>query len=352
MEHISFGFTIFDMKKRNVILLHALFWLLYWITPFVYYGIPHKIYPSSFLLSLSGGVLKAIVFYIHYLYILPHFFQKRKYVSYIISCIVLVELFTGLRFLIEEKLYPVLFGFSNYFGNYTIKFYIYDNLYYGAISLLPSYIIWSIVNSMNLEKDKKELILEKEQAELQFLKTQINPHFLFNTLNNIYALVYHNSEKALPAILKLSELMRYVARDSNGEEVVPLQQEINYIESFIELESLRIKPKAEIDYQVEGNTDNIKIAPLLLIHFVENGFKHGVVNDPQYPFQIHITIADQQIHIHTENLKNHSQKPDGKGIGTQNLKRRLELIYPNKHQLEIIDNKDNYICNLTIHCPK
>ncbi|PZP43798.1 MAG: histidine kinase [Pseudopedobacter saltans] len=338
------------MKKQNVILLHILFWLFSWFIPTLYYGDFHPISRNSFLLDLSGFFLKAVVFYIHYLILLPRFFQTKKYGSYVFSVLILIELFTILRFLIEEKLYVSVFGFSNYFGNYSIKFYIWDNVYYGSFSLLPSYIIWSIIKNMNLEKDKNELLLEKEQAELQFLKNQINPHFLFNTLNNIYALVYHNSEKALPAILKLSELMRYVARDTNGDELVPIQQEINYIESFIELESLRIKPKAEIDYQVEGNTDNIKIAPLLLIHFVENGFKHGIVNNPQFPLQIHIKIMDNKVELHTENQKNTNQKPDGKGIGMQNLKRRLELIYPNKHQLEIIDNKENYICNLIIDC--
>ncbi|QES87778.1 sensor histidine kinase [Rhizosphaericola mali] len=338
------------MKKQNVILLHVIFWLLSWFIPMMYYGDFHVISRNSILLGISGIFLKAVVFYIHYLILLPYFFQTKRYGIYIFSVLVLIELFTILRFLVEEKLYLHLFGFSNYFGNYSIKFYVWDNIYYGSFSLLPSYIIWSIVNNFNLEKDKKDLLLEKEQAELQFLKTQINPHFLFNTLNNIYALVYHNSEKALPAILKLSELMRYVARDSNGEELVPLQQEINYIESFIDLESLRIKPKAEIDYQVEGNAEHIKIAPLLLIHFVENGFKHGIVNNPQSPLQIHIKIFENRIQLHTENLKNMHQKPDGKGIGMQNLQRRLDLIYPNKHQLEIIDDKENYICNLTIDC--
>ena len=338
------------MKKRNIILLHMLFWLLFWFIPVFYYGDFHVISRNLFLLDLSGLFLKATVFYINYLILLPRYFQTKKYGIYIVSILLLVELFTGLRFLIEEKIYPAVFGFSNYYGDYSIKFYIWDNIYYGSFSLLPSFIIWSMVKNFNLEKDKNNLLMEKEQAELQFLKNQINPHFLFNTLNNIYALVYQNSEKALPAILKLSDLMRYVARDSNGNELVPLQQEINYIESFIELESLRIKPKAEINYHVEGNIDNIKIAPLLLIHFVENGFKHGIVNDPKCPFQIYIKIHNNKVELHTQNAKNTHQKPDEKGIGIQNLKRRLQLIYPDKHALEIIDTKENYICNLTVDC--
>ncbi len=338
------------MNKRNVILLHIAFWIVYIVTPYVYYGVPNKLSFSTLLLDISGLILKLFVFYINYCIFLPKLFQKRKYLFYFISCIVLVEAFTGLRYFIEETLYPYWFGFRNYFGNYTIRFYLYDNIYFGSVTLVPSYIIWSIINHINLEKDKKDLQLEKEQAELQFLKTQINPHFLFNTLNNIYALVYHKSEKALPAIMQLSELMRYVARDSNNQDKVLLSQEINYIESFIELESLRIKPKAEVQYSLDGNTSDIKIAPLLLVPFVENGFKHGVLNNPGFPFRIHLKIEKHTIHLHTSNKKSNNQKPDGKGIGLKNLERRLQLLYPNKHSLRIEDNEESYICDLTIDC--
>lgn len=338
------------MSKRNVIWLHIVFWIVYLLFPILYYGRFNVVSKQRLLLEMSHVLLNAVVFYTNYCIFLPTLFQKKKYGLYILSCLVLIEAFTGLRYLIEETLFPIWFGFRNYHGNYTIRFYIYDNIYFGGMALLPSYIIWSIVNHINLEKDKKDLQQEKELAELQFLKTQINPHFLFNTLNNIYALVYHQSEKALPAIMQLSELMRYVARDSNAQDKVLLTQELAYIESFIELESLRIKPKAMVEYSVEGDPHNVKIAPLLLVPFVENGFKHGVLDDVRNPFHIRIIISSSQIHLYTSNQKSKKQKTDISGIGLRNLRRRLDLLYPNKHELTIQNGEYDYICNLTIDC--
>ena len=188
---------------------------------------------------------------------------------------------------------------------------------------------------------------EKKTAQLAFLKNQVNPHFIFNTLNNIYSLVSSKSDKALPSIEKLSQLMRYMYKDSDAPQV-SLQDELNYITSFIDLQSIRLSNKESIQYHFSDNIRQYYIAPLLLIPFIENMFKHGVLNQVQKPLQINITIHNYTLELTTTNFINTLHKDDASGIGLDNVKKRLILLYPNKHKL-IIEIKDNiYTTNLQI----
>jgi LytS/YehU family sensor histidine kinase len=198
---------------------------------------------------------------------------------------------------------------------------------------------------LELEAKRKELENEKLTAELTFLKAQINPHFLFNTLNNLYYLAFTNSPNTTEVIAKLSQMMRYMIYDSNHEKVL-LSKEIEYIESYISLEKLRLNNQIPINFTVEGDISQVKIVPLILITFLENAFKHGVSNNSTTAFITLKLLVQHEYLIYTvENSKLETNNHEKSGIGLQNVKRRLDLSYPQKSHLEVINEEKDYkIC--------
>lgn len=341
------------MKKFHALILNLLFWIykLGWGTVMQQLYKPGEAIDWSDYFSkfqCSAYFYQFTTFYLNYFLIMPLFFKKKKHVQLIISWILLFAYFISIRYFIEEYLYLKWFGVHNYFEGTTIAFYIVDNLYFGGSIIVPSIVIYIIVHWMQVERQQVLLKESAAVAEVNFLKSQVNPHFMYNTLNNIYSLVYHKSDKALPAIMRLSELMRYMTRDIDVDKV-QINKEISYIESFLELESLRVAGEAYVEFKVSGQTDGVFIAPLMLIPFVENGFKHGVVTQKEHPFIITLSIQNNVLNLFTSNSINKSQKDQHGGVGLQNVKRRLALIYPNNYSLEAGKQGDNYICNLTIN---
>lgn len=201
-------------------------------------------------------------------------------------------------------------------------------------------------------REMQELATKTMQSELKFLKTQINPHFLFNTLNNIYALSLKKSDKTPETVIKLSEMMRYMLYECNEKRVL-LANEIKYIKNYIDLESLRQAKNVEIIFEIEGEVSSQKIAPLIFTPFLENAFKHGISN--------HLTKGYIKIKLHVEAFSivftMENSKPDlflqqkstrNGGIGLKNLRRRLELIYPNNYNLTIKDQPNSYLVELSL----
>jgi two-component system LytT family sensor kinase len=191
------------------------------------------------------------------------------------------------------------------------------------------------------EKRAANAEAEKANAELSFLKAQVNPHFLFNTLNNIYSLAITKNESTAVCIMKLSNIMRYVTDDAS-ENYVPLENEINCITDYIDLQKLRLGENAAIDFETTGDTENKKIAPLLLMSFVENIFKYGVSKREPSKIAIKIFSEKMSISFYCRN-KIFTPSVDEKrtGIGIANSRKRLEYLYPGKHLLNI-DHKDGY----------
>ncbi len=341
------------MKKTTGILLHVIFWT-YNLGVGTFMELLYKpetavnIKDFFSLFAVSGYIYQISTFYINYFIIMPLFFKKGKNLRLILSWILLIAYFIGLRYLIEEVLYLKWFGARNYFEGTPISYYIVDNLYYAASIIFPSVILYIIIHWMKVEKQQFALKETAVNAEVNFLKSQVNPHFVFNTLNNIYSLVYHKSDKALPAIERLSELMRYMTSETSASKI-SLTKEIKYIDSFLELESLRVNGEANVKFTVMGETDGVMIAPLLLIPFIENGFKHGVVTDANAPFIIQLEVKNITLNLYTNNKINKSQKDSSSGIGLQNVQRRLDLIYPENYNLKTSKEGEHYICNLSIN---
>lgn len=227
-----------------------------------------------------------------------------------------------------------------------LRSYFNDNLFFICVYLLYAVIFYLIRLSFYKELQQKELLLQNRQGELSFLRSQVNPHFLFNSLNNIYALVYEGSPQALQAISGLSELLRYMLYDTN--EKVPLDKELEYIKKYIGLQKLRFEHEIKSDLQISGKTGEVQIPPLLLVPFIENAFKHGDFSAPGEGFNAIVSCTANNLYFYCRNKKGRGEKDAGGGIGLTNIRRRLELLYPGRHVLEIQDDNDYFTVNVEL----
>lgn len=199
-------------------------------------------------------------------------------------------------------------------------------------------------------KDRRARILEKEklQAELTLLRYQLNPHFLFNTINDIYYLALIQSDKTADAILKVSDLLRYVL-DEKGDQV-SLDKEINHLKEFIRLQEFRFPDQFIcVKMDIAEDTHHYQIAPLLLLTFVENAFKHGEPGTQEEPVRIRLSVHNKQLVYEVVNkINNNTTKDATTGIGLNNLRRRLSLLYPNRHQLSLREENHYFTAHLQI----
>lgn|GEM_PF-59817 len=221
----------------------------------------------------------------------------------------------------------------------------------GVIILLISGFI-KLANSLLIsEKQKKALENERLNAELNFLKLQINPHFLFNTLNSIYSQAHLKSEQTEYSILKFSQIMRYVLYDSTTDKI-PLTRDLEYIRNYIDLQKLRISKNITIQYEVKGVTNDLLIAPLLLITFIENAFKHGISYSSPSAIDIKIGVTGTDLTLTMGNTiiprPMITGEVRGGGVGLVNARRRLDVLYPGRYLLDISDNNSIYVVNLKI----
>ncbi|MEL7220507.1 MAG: histidine kinase, partial [Bacteroidota bacterium] len=202
-------------------------------------------------------------------------------------------------------------------------------------------------------REKQELATQTMQSELRFLKSQINPHFLFNTLNNLYALTLKKSDKAPEIVIKLSEMMRYMLYECNEKRVL-LKKEVNYLRNYLDLERIRQHEDIEINFLVEGQVNDQLVAPLLFIPFLENSFKHGLNTQLKNGFvNILLEVDDKHVDFQIENSKGQTVlRPDNRpsgGIGLVNVRRRLDLIYPDRYELKVSNNPNTFSVHLTVN---
>ena len=202
---------------------------------------------------------------------------------------------------------------------------------------------------LKIRERLKQTEKEKLQAELAYLKAQINPHFLFNILNGIYSLTIERSDKAPDAVIRLSEMMRYVF-DESGKDWVTLRQELTYIRNYIALQESRFGPTIRLNYHIDEAPASKKIAPLILIPFIENAFKHGVNPEEDSNIYVGLTITGEELRLEVTNKKIQVRlsAADHSGLGISNTKKRLQLLYPHDHILKIEDDKDDFRVFVTL----
>lgn len=272
------------------------------------------------------------------------FFSSRRYGAFWCGMIAVVILFACQRYLLEQVILGRLFNTWNYPPSTRFVFYFLDNLYYALTYVLLGFLIYLLDAQLNNQRKQALLLQQSREAELQFLRSQINPHFLFNTLNNIYSLVYEQSARAPEAVLQLSNLLRYMLYEK--KEHVPVEKEWAYIDDFITLQQLRfdypVRVMRETHVEAEGKT----IPPYLLIPFIENAFKHGDFR--QEPLRLSLTVSNKELLFESRNRIQQAHKDESGGIGLTNVQRRLGLIYPEKHSLQVTEANGYFTVQLHI----
>ncbi len=270
--------------------------------------------------------------YINNLKIIPLFNKKNKLMGVVL-------------FFFNTLVFSVLAVCLIYLETEEFKWQMVYNLF----SIMTLALLFS--SAIKIAKDSFVRRQEIKDAELKLLKAQLNPHFLFNTLNNLYGLSVVSSNKLPELMLKLSDLLRYSLYDTK-EQLVPLEKEIKYIQNYVSLESIRLEDKTDIKLNISQNIPAFHIAPMLLIVFVENAFKHlGVTKNEKSMVFIDIQIRDSELQFSCVNTttKGYVNMEKGKsGIGLSNAKKRLSLIYPNRHTLKVEDKEEEYSVDLTL----
>ncbi len=229
--------------------------------------------------------------------------------------------------------------FNIFSGNTAIFFFIYT---IGTC-------ITVVQRLLAAERTRQIIEHEKVNTELSFLKSQVNPHFFFNTLNNIYSLAVTKSDNTAPAVMKLSSIMRYILSETQSQ-FVPLQNEIDFIKNFIDLQLVRLTDKVSVDFRYEGEIADKVVAPLMFIPFIENAFKYGVSTKEETSIKIALWVSDISIRLDVINTIVKAEKTihETTGIGINNVKRRLELLYPDKYKLNISEIDNQFFVQLEI----
>jgi two-component system sensor histidine kinase AlgZ len=341
------------INRNRVVLVHISFWWLY-LSFFTYqislYARGPEIDWSRVLTVVAIQTTCAMLTgYLNYFVFLPRFLAEKKGLRFIVeflaAFLVVILLRIHLeRYFIDHYTHQEKYLYHNpRFIIHVISSNLFTVIFLGMIRVVTEW--------FEFEARKKTVENERLIAELNFLKAQINPHFLFNTLNNLYYLAYTKSSNTPEVIAKLSQMMRYMIYDSN-HALVPLNKEIEYMESYISLERLRLNDQIPIKFEVSGDATKFRIVPFIFITFLENAFKHGVSNNnPNAWVNVSVQIEGNSCIYQVENSKITSAKPEAEeksGIGLQNVKRRLELSYPEQYELDVKDLPDQYIVTLRI----
>jgi two-component system, LytTR family, sensor kinase len=338
-------------SKRKFLVQQLVFWLIsivlftvvliYTRGDFNFYSIDLKLAVN---ILITIGFL-AVSVYINLLWLIPAFFNKRKF--FLFFMLELANIF--------------LFILLNYYVSYVFEGGNHPNILTEFVAEFILILLFLIVSTLlNVMRDSitlqdvelrmKEVEKQKIESELRALKAQINPHFLFNTLNSLYSLSLDKSDRAPELILKLSELMRYVIYESNVD-LVPIGKQLEFLKSYVYLERLRADETLQIDFEVKGEYSDLKVAPLLYIAFIENAFKHGSRVKDNDPF-IHITFDVEQkgrVGFVIENrMEPPREKESSGGFGLANVKKRLDLLYPGRYELNIEETASVYRVELTI----
>ncbi|MVT08740.1 sensor histidine kinase [Chitinophaga tropicalis] len=345
-------------RKTNA-LLHLLFCSVFLLMPVLVStrppGEPFLTITRPFIRDIIGNAFLLAFFYLNYYQLIPRLYYRRKYIQYtglIILCLVLIitipSVVTGRLFVKPGSVPfppgPPPAGVAP--AEDTLPAFLFDemkhHLYLFIIALFFSLMLRIREHLANIKE-------EKLQAELNSLKSQINPHFLFNTLNSIYALSVKKDERAAEAIINLSGLMRYIIKDALDYKI-PLQKELDYIENYVELQKSRLGNTANIRFEYGGLLNGKEIAPLILITYIENAFKYGVnPDDDECIVDVEISVEDARLYLKVFNRKVHiSETHYSTGIGIENTRERLQLLYPGRHRLNIEEDNMTYTVHLII----
>lgn len=339
------GFVnVFKRLSQNRIFQHILFWSLSFLILTNIFKVSAEIKQIDLIYTAIFHVPVFLIVYLNLQLLFPVFLEKGKYFLYGIFVLALIALGSGFYIILFDNWIDYIFS-----GYYFIAYYgFFDISLYFAIYIFVTSLLRLARGWFHLQEIEKE----KTVAELKALKSQINPHFLFNSLNSIYSLARKNSAEVPEKVIQLSDLMRHIIYDSDVEFIL-LPKEIEMIGNYIELQNLRTPEKEKIELEVVGEIEGKKVAPLIFLPFVENSFKHGLKSGAENPFvKIKIQVLPNELIFEIENSKGKTTEISDtkyKGIGIENVKKRLGLIYPNQHSLHISETENIFKVVLQIN---
>ena len=328
---------------KSIPVIHILVWGTLFLVPFLFLqnqpdhtGFPKGFFPVTNLYHIG-------LFYLNAYWLYPKLLNKRWWWLYLISLAVVVRLSYYLKLLVIQWVDP----------SFVLTDLNSRILFFPPIAILAiSGIFRLVLDRINQDKREKEIRAERLDSELKFLRSQISPHFLFNMMTNMVALARQKSDLLEPSLIKLSELLRYMLYQP-GKEKLRMEDEITYLKSYIELQQLRFGDSVAMQLEIQNESPDCIIEPMLLVPFVENAFKHGIglTRDPF--IHIELKARDGQLHFSVSNNYNnqHFSKDNSSGIGLVNVKNRLALLYPGKHMLSIHDTGKQYQVTLQLTLP-
>lgn len=338
------------------ILTHILFWLAVVVFYYLIFNRNSELREVSLIFS-AGLVPIAVGLTYFFNYVLvPNYLEQKRYVRFFLfsfySLLISVWLsflmvFFALIYILTQKAFIDMSTLHPEWQVITVHFVVFF-----AIAVKQVKRVFFIQQEKNeLEKNQLTTELKLKEAELKLLKAQIHPHFLFNTLNNLYGLTLEKSDEAPQLVLRLSEILDYILYRCNEKKVL-LADEINNLKNYLEIEKVRYSGKLKLEQDFPQNPGTLKIAPLIFIPLFENAFKHGVSKSPGDAFvNVNLNLNGKTLVCHIENTKSGEEKirkGNSNGIGLKNVKKRLELVYPEKYILNIENKPDSFLVNLTL----
>ncbi|RIJ41442.1 sensor histidine kinase [Pontibacter oryzae] len=333
------------MKKRYTIALHVAAWLLFgaWVFYFLYGNSTLSF--GKVLDVLVGLLINILIFYFNWYVLIPKYLARNRILLYIAAVLTTLLSIAAIRA-------PLDFYVFREYNREMSTLYTYERMMQyimgGLVLVFISSALKVTGNYIRNERRNKELETQKLTAELAFLKSQVNPHFLFNTLNNIYSLAYKQHPETPDAIMKLSLLMRYMLYESN-DTLVSLEKEVDHIRNFIDLQKLRLREQTSIKLNIQGELEGKQIAPMLLMTLVENAFKHGLVSRNEIGIILNLVVQDDFLLFSTINNTSQHKKRQFGGIGLENLKRRLNLLYNKRHELTFEEKEGTFYATLKLY---
>lgn len=349
--------------KKHIILkliariaLHILFWLIVLLFFTYFFGFGSDIEGFGFSFALFVLPITIAITYVSIYNLIPNFLLKKHYKKFVLYAIytliisaylIAISIFYGLIYLSEAR-------FSNM--SITSKNFIFILVGVYLVVLMVSVFkllrlqVKATEKSSALEQKILATQLKLKEQELQYLKMQIQPHFLFNTLNTMYGFALKKADETPEMILKLSNLLDYLLYQVD-KPFVALSEEIKHLEDYLELEKMRFNDTLLVNFEKEMDNPDLKVAPMLFLPFIENSFKHGNIINGKLTIHIHLKTEKDSIYFSVENSTNDNAKTVG-GIGLNNLKKRLDLLYKNKHDLQIEQFDNTFKINLTLRAKK
>ncbi|KAA9332166.1 hypothetical protein F0P96_11810 [Hymenobacter busanensis] len=339
--------------RLKTIGIHLALWTVYFLYECMMLAMVGQLKYLVWQESVLIFCLYAALFYGLGSWLLPRYYATKRFKQFWLYTIGMLVLYGALRFGLVLYLLPKFLPrlMYPYLGPWIFLGMVsYRSLYF--ITLAICY--WAAQRAIRTERQKtlqqEQLRLaeaELLQTKLAFLRSQINPHFLFNALNFLYAETYRHSKEAAQGILLLSDMMRHTLSENEQDKVL-LAEEVQHLQNYIALNQLRFGSRLQVEFNLQGTPADLRIPPLVLASFVENCFKHGELQEPDSPLRIELGIQQNLLSFSTRNKKRHGPKEESTGIGLDNIRKRLDALYPEQYTLAIHDEPEHYASHLTV----